>query len=99
MAKMRPFTKEDWYGWAGAEETPECPAMIGEAMVEGHEGQIICDLHGVEIHWSVGDWDDPSTYRTMVYRGTYFMNRFIAENLYPLLTEAELINLGFVKGV
>lgn len=93
--QMRNFSDCDWYGYAGCEETDEMPAMIGEIWVDGFDGQVIVDLNAIMVQWFAGDWDNEANNRMMALRGTYRLNRFVAENLDTHLTLNDLIALGF----
>ena len=51
---MRKFEKQDWYGFSGAEEDEDHPAMIGETM----GAIIVVDLNGMEVIYNDVNDDD-----------------------------------------
>jgi len=48
---MRPFKEDDWYGFAGAEEDTDHPALIGEA---GNYIMVV-DINGIGAYHSEDD--------------------------------------------
>lgn len=64
MGKIRRFTKEDWYGWAGAEkfENGSEPFIYERDMNDGFvEVTIIADKNGICVNISSNDGDDLTT--------------------------------------
>jgi hypothetical protein len=53
---VRPFTRVDWYGYAGAESFEDgTEPRIGELTVDGWDAEIVWDAHGVQVFWHVND--------------------------------------------
>jgi hypothetical protein len=48
--KIREFSKDDWYGWAGAEEFKDGEPLIYEKEFHGTEFVAIADATGIEFH-------------------------------------------------
>lgn len=47
----RPFSKEDWYGFAGATSFPDgSPPLFAELTVDGQEGLAVLDAVGIEVY-------------------------------------------------
>lgn len=58
MIEMKAFTKEDWYGFAGATSFPDgTPPHLGELTVDGHPAVVVVDACGLQVQWSVEDTD------------------------------------------
>lgn len=53
--KIREFTRDDWYGWAGAEEFKDGDPLICEETVGYYEFYAIADATGIEFHMTSGD--------------------------------------------
>jgi hypothetical protein len=72
---MKKFTKEDYDAFAGVEEEPHQPAMMGEIEIEFHGvGVIVVDTEGVQIFVQDGlgqSW-------TWVFGGKYELNLLVA---------------------
>ncbi len=56
--QLTPFTKTDWYGYAGCESFPfGNPPLIGHITVDGADTDIIVDANGVALVVFNGDAD------------------------------------------
>lgn len=92
--KMRPFTKTDWYGFAGAEtdtdtNPPTLPHISDtDLTVDGHPGFIIADRNGIEVY-QLAD-----AYALTLNRGAA-LNIHIANALGDTITIEQLEALGF----
>jgi hypothetical protein len=87
---MRPFRKEDWYGFAGAEEAPDKPAMIGST----NKYIIVADINGIGIYTA----DCSITYGLQC--DNYLLNTALAarfEDLQDNLNAELLERWGFIK--
>lgn len=55
--QFRPFTKHDWFGFAGANPFEESEVdqepQIAELTIDGAKGVVILDACGVGIYWTV----------------------------------------------
>lgn len=54
--EFTPFTKSDWYGFAGAERFPDGgEPLLAPLKVDGCDALAIVDANGLAVHFSVGD--------------------------------------------
>jgi len=85
---MKPFTKYDWYGFAGAEEVENKPALIG------YSGDyiIVADVNGIGVYPS-------DTVEAFGIELPYEIAKIVAEKLETLNITKELLveELGFTQ--
>lgn len=101
MVKLKEFTKEDWYGFAGCEaEKP----LIGEVnfLVDDEngerkiEGLVIVDKDDITMYFETfDDLEDTDTY---VFRleVTQLAGKFIVEHMAETFDKKYLNGLGFI---
>lgn len=80
MIAMQPFSKHDWYGWAGAEAFPGgAEPLIGECTVVNRDGAtvfatVIVDAQGVTVNLD----DEEGVVDAVVYFAGAFGARALA---------------------
>lgn len=88
---LRPFTKSDWYAFAGAEKPDgTTEPMIGECSVDNRDALIIIDAHGIEIYF--GETEDKWR---IVHTLHFNAALLLVTNMNRNLTSDGLENLGF----
>jgi hypothetical protein len=87
--KMRPFTKEDWYGFAGSMEAEGKPPMIRE----GQDWLGVSDLVQVEVHYDSEEITESYVFAT----SNYEMAKLILEALPDSVRPHQLVDLGFQR--
>ena len=85
---MKPFTKHDWYGFAGAEEEIGKPALIGYT----NNFVIVADINGVGVY-------PADTVEAFGCTCPYGVAKVLAEKLEGMIniTRDELIEMGFTQ--
>lgn len=87
---MKPFSKHDWYGFAGAEEEHGKPALIGYT----NNFVIVVDIHGIGIYSADG-------LDTFGIELPYPIATFVAMKIEDMqdkyVTPQFLTDLGFIK--
>jgi hypothetical protein len=85
---MKPFTKTDWYGFAGAEEEIGKPTLIGYT----NNFVIVADINGVGIYSADG-------LDTFGYSCPYGVAKILAEKLEGMIniTRDDLMEMGFTQ--
>lgn len=68
--KLRPFTREDYYGFDPDKPDDAEPMICFDAMYQGHEVLVICDKNGLSIIWWLEE-DHQSKHQTDV---SYYLN-------------------------
>ncbi len=59
MIALRPFSKNDWLGLAGAEcFTDGAAPLVGECLVDGVEATVVLDANGLAVMWAAAVGDD-----------------------------------------
>jgi hypothetical protein len=87
--KMRLFTKQDWYGFAGCEADDEHQPWIRG----GIQWLGVCDKCGVGIYYDTGMNEDDAFF----LESNYEMGKLILEALPDTVTKRQVIDLGFKK--
>lgn len=95
---FRPFDKNDWYGWAGAEPFLDgsSPMIADAKAVDGRDVVILLDRNGIEINFlplEDSETSDPEVW--MMDEDNPALAKMIAEGLD--LANADLAALGFNK--
>ena len=81
--QLKPFSKNDWDAFAGAEEAPGQPAMIWY----GDEDVVVVDKGGIEVILDATDsWHLDVSYATAL---------IVAANLLVPISPSQLLDLGF----
>jgi hypothetical protein len=85
---MKPFTKHDWYGFAGAEEENGKPALIGYT----NKYVIVADINGIGVY-------PADTSEAFGVSCPYGVAKLLAEKLESMqaLTKDDLIEIGFTQ--
>jgi hypothetical protein len=95
MAEMKPFSEHDWYGFAGATDDDDHPALIGDITVEGFGGAtVVADLKCVQV--LVAD-DGEQIGAIWSLEGAYPVNVLIAKSLPVSLGKLQLESMGFER--
>lgn len=101
MIKLRDFTKEDWWGFAGCEaKTP----LIGNVKFLADdklgareiEGVVVVDKDDVSMYFDEFDMQDDHEEYLFGLTVPMLAGKFIVENMAEAFDKEYLTNLGFV---